>query len=103
VRVVPDTRAGFANGACGRVEWGGATIGHLGRIDRRSRKNSRSAPPRRRPSSELAPLIANTQHVPQLRPLPRFPAVTRDMSFVVDDSTRYESFDALVRKLALPT
>jgi phenylalanyl-tRNA synthetase beta chain len=51
---------------------------------------------------DLPLLVANTQHVRQLRPLPRFPAVTRDLSFVVGDATRYDALDDLVRKLNLP-
>jgi phenylalanyl-tRNA synthetase beta chain len=102
VQVAPDTRAGFAAGACGRVEWGGQTIGYLGRVDP---KVAEKLSLRLNPTAaelDLPPLIANTQHVPQLRALPRFPAVTRDLSFVVADSTRYEAFDTLVRKLSLP-
>jgi phenylalanyl-tRNA synthetase beta chain len=34
VRVVPDPRPGFAPGACGRVEWDGRPVGHLGKIAR---------------------------------------------------------------------
>ena len=30
--VIPDERAGFDSGACGRIEWGGRTIGHIGKV-----------------------------------------------------------------------
>ena len=42
------------------------------------------------------------QHVPQLRPLPRFPAVRRDISLVVADDVRYAALESLIRKLNLP-
>jgi phenylalanyl-tRNA synthetase beta chain len=102
VAVIPDTRAGFAADACGRVEWGGQTIGYLGRIDAKvAEKLSLRAMPTAA-ELDLPLLVANTQHVRQLRPLPRFPAVTRDLSFVVGDATRYDALDDLVRKLNLP-
>lgn len=101
VRVVPDARAGFAGGACGRVEWGGERIGYLGRIDAKvaDKLSLRAAPTAA--ELDLPALTAHTQHVPQLRPLPRFPAVTRDLSFVVADATRYNALDDLVRGLGL--
>jgi phenylalanyl-tRNA synthetase beta chain len=37
------------------------------------------------------------QHVPQLRPLPKYPAVRRDLSLVVPESTRYEKIESLIR------
>jgi phenylalanyl-tRNA synthetase beta chain len=102
VKVVPDQRAGFAPGACGRIEWAGQTIGYLGRIDPKvADKLSLRAVPAAA-ELELAPLIGGTQHVPQQRPIPRFPAVRRDLSFVVPDATRYQALDELTRGLNLP-
>jgi phenylalanyl-tRNA synthetase beta chain len=102
VRVIPDARAGFAAGAVGRVEWGGQAIGYLGRIDPKvAEKLSMRAVPAAA-ELDLPALIANTQLVPQLRPLPRFPAVTRDLSFVVSEATRYDALEDLVRQLNLP-
>ena len=39
--------------------------------------------------------------VPQLTPLPRFPAVDRDLSLVVEDSVRFSQIEALVCDLQL--
>ena len=101
VTVIPDTRAGFAAGACGRVEWGGQPVGFIGRVDPKvaEKLSLRSAPTAA--ELDLPLLVAHTQHVPQLRPLPRFPAVTRDLSFVVPDETRYDALESLVRSLKL--
>jgi len=103
VRVIPDTRAGFAAGAAGRVEWGGQAIGYLGRIDSKvAEKLSLRAVPTAA-ELDLSALIANTQHVPQLRPLPRFPAVRRDLSLVVAESVAYDALEKLIRALNLPS
>ena len=50
---------------------------------------------------ELSPLIAGAQHVPQLRPLPRFPSVVRDLSLVVPEKTRYAQLELAIRELKL--
>lgn len=101
VKVVPDSAAGYAKGAAGRIEWGGRAIGFLGRIDKAvadklSLRNSPAAA-----ELDLPPLIAGTQHVPQLKPLPRFPSVRRDLSLVVPDMTPYEAVDSVIRSLKL--
>jgi phenylalanyl-tRNA synthetase beta chain len=97
VAVVPDSRAGFAAAASGRVEWGGVAIGYLGRIDRTvaGKLSLREIPAAA--ELDLEPLLAGMQHVPQLRPLPKFPAVRRDLSLVVPEPTRYEKIESLIR------
>jgi phenylalanyl-tRNA synthetase beta chain len=108
VHIVPfttpaDARAGFAPGAAGRVEWGGQAIGFLGRIDRNvAEKLSLRAVPAAA-ELDLPLLVADTQHVPQLRPLPRFPAVRRDLSLVVGESVAYEALENLICGLNLPS
>ncbi|MEA2710618.1 MAG: phenylalanyl-tRNA synthetase beta chain [Phycisphaerales bacterium] len=103
VRVIPDARAGFAAGACGRIEWGGQRLGYLGRVDPKvaEKLSLRSVPAAA--ELDLPVLIANTQHVPQLRALPRFPAVRRDLSLVVPESLAYDALETLIRGLNLPS
>jgi phenylalanyl-tRNA synthetase beta chain len=102
VNVVPAQRPGFAAGAAGVVEWGGQPVGHIGRVDRAvaERLSLRDLPTAA--ELDLRPLLANAQHVPQLLPPPRFPAVDRDVSLVLKDDVRYASVDALIRSLSLP-
>jgi len=50
---------------------------------------------------ELEKLIAGTQHVPQLHPLARFPAMRRDLSLVVSEATRFDAIEELVARLKL--
>jgi phenylalanyl-tRNA synthetase beta chain len=101
VAVVPSRHNGFARATCGRIEWGGKTIGHLGIVDRSivDKLSLREAPAAA--ELEVAPLLAGAQHVPQLRALPRFPAVRRDLSLIVSEQTRYQQIESLVRDLKL--
>lgn len=103
VRVVPDeARPGFAPGACGRIEWGGRPVGYMGLVrgDVAGKLSMKHAPPAA--ELELPPLLEGAQHVPQLHPLPRFPAVRRDLSLVVAEAVRYERIEAVLRGLNLP-
>ncbi|MEO6436018.1 MAG: hypothetical protein ABIP55_09680, partial [Tepidisphaeraceae bacterium] len=99
--VTTPARPGYASGACGRIEWCGKPVGYVGRIDRKvaGKISLREAPTAA--ELDLPALLAGTQHVPQLRPLPRFPAVRRDLSLIVKEATRYDAIEAIVRKLSL--
>jgi phenylalanyl-tRNA synthetase beta chain len=99
VNVVPDQRPGYAAGTCGRFEWGGKPIGHIGRVDRAivEKLGLHHAPVAA--ELELSPLLEGAQHVPQLKPLPRFPAIRRDLSLILGESTRYEQVESLIRKV----
>jgi phenylalanyl-tRNA synthetase beta chain len=103
VTVVPDERAGFARVACGRVEWGGRPIGYIGKIDTGV---TRKLDLREVPAAaelELDPLIAGAQWLPQVRELPKFPPVKRDLSLVVAERVRYAQIEQIVRELKLPS
>jgi phenylalanyl-tRNA synthetase beta chain len=101
VKIVPTERAGYTAGACGRIEWGNQPIGYLGKVDRSitDQLSLRELPVAA--ELELPPLLAGAQHVPQLHPLPRFPAVRRDLSLVVAESSRYEQLEGLIRELKI--
>jgi phenylalanyl-tRNA synthetase beta chain len=47
---------------------------------------------------DVAPLLEGAQLVPQLKPLPEFPAARRDLSFVLPEATRYEALESAVRE-----
>jgi phenylalanyl-tRNA synthetase beta chain len=98
VQVVPENRPGFAKGAAGRIEWGGQVVGYLGKIDKAvaDRLSLRDRPAAA--ELDLEPLLAGAQLVPQLKPLPRFPAVERDLSFVLPESVRYDALESVVQK-----
>jgi len=97
ISVVPDARAGYAPGATGRVVWGGVPVGTVGRVSDEVVKKLglREAPCMA--ELELPALLAGARHVPQLRPLPRFPTVRRDLSLVVSEKVRFDDVAGLVR------
>ncbi len=101
VEIRPDEAPGFDSSACGRIDWGGRRVGHMGRIDRSicAKLDLRQTPCAA--ELELSELITGAQLVPQLRSLPRFPAVRRDVSLIVPEATRYQQLDQLVRALNL--
>ena len=102
VKVIPENRPGFGRGAAGRVEWGGVAVGHLGRV---AKDVADKLGLRDRPCAaelDMAPLLAGAQLVPQLKPLPQFPAAERDLSLVVPEAVRYEAVEALVANASLP-
>ena len=98
ITIVPDTRSGFARGACGRIDWGGQAVGWLGKIDRAVAEKIGLREIPAAAELELELLLAGMQHVPQLKPLPKFPAVRRDLSLVVSEATRYEKLESLIRE-----
>lgn len=101
VKIEPAARAGFGQGACGRVLWGGEVAGHVGLADRavvdRAGLRDRIA----LAELTLDVLVRATQHVPQLKPLPRFPAVRRDLSLVLPERAQFASIESLVHQLKL--
>ena len=101
ITVVPAQRAGFSPGACGQIEWGGQAVGYVGRIaprviDKLSLRGQPAAA-----ELDLEPLLEHAQHVPQLHPLPRFPAIRRDVSLLLADNVAYQQIESLLAGLGL--
>lgn len=95
----PVDRNGFARGSAATVSWNDQEIGHIGLIasavaDKLSLRHAPAAA-----ELDLDTLLAGHQAVPQLRALPRFPAIRRDLSLVVPLAMRYERIEKLVRDL----
>jgi phenylalanyl-tRNA synthetase beta chain len=99
--IAPQAHRGFASGAAGAIQWGSEIIGHIGRVDRSVAEKLSLREQVIAVELELAPLLKFAQHVPQLHQLPRFPAVRRDLSLVVAESTPYEQIERLIRSLEL--
>ncbi len=100
IAVLPAGRPGFTPGGCGEVRWGGTPVGFVGRVDRTVADRLGLREPPMAAELDLVPLLEGARHVPQLRPLPRFPAVRRDLSLVVPETTRYEQVDATIHAVA---
>ena len=97
VAIVPDRRAGFAAGACGRIEWGGG-CGALGMVDRGVVGGAVAArTARRRRSWSYQRCWTEHGTCRSCIPLPRFPAVRRDLSLVVAEGVAYEQIVATLR------
>ena len=100
IAVTPEACPGFAAGGCGRVEWAGKPIGYLGKISRSiAEKLSLHQPPAA--ELDLSALIAGLQLVGQLKSLPKYPAMRRDLSLVVSETTPYEKLERLIHTLEL--
>ncbi|HLL90021.1 MAG TPA: phenylalanine--tRNA ligase subunit beta [Tepidisphaeraceae bacterium] len=96
VTVTQGQRPGY--GAAGRVTWGSVDVGWVGVIAKPLVDKLGLREPLAVAELDLEPLLAGARHVPQLRPLPKFPAVRRDLSVVVPDATRYEAIASAVRE-----
>ncbi len=102
VKIIPEDRPGYEPGAAGRIEWNNKNIGHLGLIAKSvlTKLDLRESPATA--ELELAPLLSAAQHVPQLSPTPKYPAVRRDVSLVVADAVLYAQIESLLSTLKLP-
>jgi len=98
VKVIPADRPGYTRGAAGQIHWGDQPVGWIGRI---AKPTADKLSLRHRPCAaelELDPLLTGAQLVQQLTPLPRFPSVRRDLSFVLAESVKFEAVESVVRK-----
>jgi phenylalanyl-tRNA synthetase beta chain len=101
VRVIPAEHRAFAAGAAGRIEWNGKPIGVLGTIESAVADKLSLRQPPAAAELRLAGLLAGAVAVPTQSPLPRFPAVRRDLSLIVAEIVRYAQIDSLARALNL--
>ncbi|HZZ44232.1 MAG TPA: phenylalanine--tRNA ligase subunit beta [Tepidisphaeraceae bacterium] len=101
IQILPDLSPGYSPTASARIEWDGQAIGHLGQISKEvaAKLDLRSLPC----AAELdeSALLTGVATVVTLKPLPKFPAVRRDLSLVVAEPTRYEQLDTLIQSLSL--
>ena len=102
MRVIPAKHRAFAEHAAGQIEWNGKPVGVLGMIDQAVADKLSLRQPPAAAELRLADLLAGAVAVPTLSPLPRFPAVRRDLSLIVAESVRYEQIESLARSLDLP-
>lgn len=101
MRLVPNPHSGYARGACGRVEWGGRFVGRIGPIDRpiAEKLSLRELPVLA--ELDMAELLAGLRPIARLKPLPKFPGISRDLSLIVPDAVRYEQIETLITSLKL--
>jgi phenylalanyl-tRNA synthetase beta chain len=97
--VVPGKHAGLS--PSGKLEWKGQVIGSIGLVNKVviGKLGLRTTPAAA--ELELSLLLAGARHVPQLRPLPRFPAVRRDLTLDLSEKTRYADLERTIHELKL--
>jgi phenylalanyl-tRNA synthetase beta chain len=97
--IVPVPRPGLSSS--GQILWNEKAIGSIGLVNKAvsAKLGLREIPAAA--ELELAPLLAGARHVPQLRPLPRFPAIRRDLSLVMPEKKRYAEIEQAIRSLKL--
>jgi phenylalanyl-tRNA synthetase beta chain len=98
----PDSLPGYAEGTAARVTVKGAPVGLIGQI------SPELLAPRKIQTAVFAAELFLAKLVPEARssaafePLPRFPAVFRDLSFVVKTGIAYASIEHAIRSAAGP-
>ena len=100
--ITPGAHTGLEDATAGSIAWGGRAIGYIGRVDAAVLQKIGL---RSRPfvaELQLQPLLEGAQQVAQLAPLPRFPAIQRDLSLIVSDGVRYSALADLIAGLRLP-
>jgi phenylalanyl-tRNA synthetase beta chain len=97
--VIPHDHPGYAKSAAGKLVWSGQDIGHIGKIDPAVAAilSLRETPIVA--EMDLTMLLEAFRPVVALKPLPRFPAVRRDLSVVVAESVPYGRIAAIVGDL----
>jgi phenylalanyl-tRNA synthetase beta chain len=89
VVVLPVQRVGYAPGAAGRIVWGETEIGTIGKIDPAvgARIGLRQTPVAA--ELDMTAILMGAQPSPALHPLPKYPAVRRDISLVVGEAVHF--------------
>jgi len=98
----PASLPGYAGGTAAQIAVNGASVGLIGQI------SPELLAPRKIQTAVfaaelfLAPLAPETRSSAVFEPLPRFPAVFRDLSFVVKTAVAYASIEQAIRAAAGP-
>jgi phenylalanyl-tRNA synthetase beta chain len=96
VKVEPANILGYTPGAAAKILWGTVEVGRFGVVakkvtDKLDLRGSATAA-----ELELPLLLVGAQHVPQLRALPKYPSVRRDLSLVVPEALAFEKIEELI-------
>ena len=76
----------------------GQLLGYVGQLSAAGRTQGDLRGPATVAELKLAPLVERAELVPQYVPLPAFPAVSRDLNLVVDESVRWAQVADTVRR-----
>ena len=81
-------------GQSASIALGGNKIGYIGRLNEEIASNYKFRQPVYVAEIDLQAVLASPTSAARYTPLPKFPAVVRDVSFVVERGTSYESIRA---------
>lgn len=100
--VSPANHPGLQAGVSGSVLWANLPIGTIGQVaksvtDKLGLRGNFFAV-----ELDLPPLLAAAQLVPQLSPLPKYPAIERDVSFTLPENVPFERVQQHIAGLNLP-
>ncbi|RMG40879.1 MAG: phenylalanine--tRNA ligase subunit beta, partial [Planctomycetota bacterium] len=109
-RIAPDARleaeplenALFTAGRAARLLLEGQTFGWLGEVSRNARERLDLHEECTVVELRLAELERHARLIPQFREFPRYPAVLRDLNFVLDEAVRWAELEAVIRRAAGP-
>lgn len=102
ISVKPDHRNGFGKQACGVLHWGDQAIGHVGMCGRGVADKLGLREPVAVAELDIEPLLAGRVAEPALVPIPKLPAVRRDLSLLLGEDVAYADVDAAIRSADLP-
>jgi phenylalanyl-tRNA synthetase beta chain len=92
----------FESGSCLALIYKGQKIGRLGLVNRRLQALYSLKDPTFAAEVDLELLYSKQPRPFEYVPLPKFPAVSRDISFLVDRNVPYQEIKQAIDKLALP-
>jgi phenylalanyl-tRNA synthetase beta chain len=105
-QIKPDIRpaslAGFENGACGEIRAGDKTVGVIGMISPAVLAAYGLKKPQAAAAINLSELIPQYAAARRFRAMPRFPAVVRDLSFIVEESLPWARLASAVDTVKQP-
>ncbi len=102
VEFKPAAHPAFAEGAALEIVLNGRTAGLMGAVSRKMRHPYRMNTQMALAELQLKPLLKRTDATPRVKPVPSYPAVTRDVAVVAGPGTGHGEIERRIRKAAPP-
>jgi phenylalanyl-tRNA synthetase beta chain len=102
LELIPADHAGLAEGAAATVRLGGVDAGVIGMVDAPLLDHYGLERPHAAANIRFGELLRHAGRTPTYQPLPKFPAVRRDLSVVVDEATTWAEVAEAVASVTQP-
>ncbi len=102
MEIHPARAAGFAEGTAAEIHLNGEKWGVLGYVAQAAQDRYDLESRRAAASLHLDPLVAAAEVVRTYQPVPRFPAVQRDLSLILDESVTWQELSDAIEKVDQP-